>query len=293
MAVSLFISNESVQVVSGSKKGKKLVIDNIITEPVPEGAIINGVVMDQNGLKKRLETIFSSDKQLSKKLSLTVDSSSINTKILEVPLLPEAKLQNVVKESYQDVENIDKMLIDYMVLENKTESGGASVLAAMAEKDFISEYSEMLTSLNVKLNKIDISLSCFIKFIDFSKYILGETFIVGVLDKNVLAMVLFVRGKFRFSRRVRIVAEPDSVEMTNELVRNISNMIQFNKSEKTNADISDVYIGGYMPAGDDTYIRLTEILEVNVTAFPDIPAVKMPSGKKQGDFIYSLGNILE
>lgn len=292
MTTTLFVSNETIQVVSGAAKGKKLIINSIITEPVKEGTIINGVITDASQLKNDIDQIFKNNKKLGKKINIIVDGSSINTKILEVPLLNEAKLMPFIETNYPEVENREKMLIDYMVLEGKTEAGGASVLSVLTEKDFVNEYSELITSLGIKIDTIDISLSSLIKLVKFGIKALGETFIVGVLDKNILALVLFVRGKFRFSRRIRIVSEIGSEEILPEMVKILSNMIQFNKSEKTNADISDIYIGGFLPADNEIYKQLTDSLDVNVVSFPELENIRIPNGRRQGDFIYTMGSIL-
>lgn len=292
MTTTLFVSNETIQVVSGAAKGKKLIINSIITEPVKEGTIINGVITDASQLKNDIDQIFKNNKKLGKKINVIVDGSSINTKILEVPLLNEAKLMPFIETNYPEVENREKMLIDYMVLEGKTEAGGASVLSVLTEKDFVNEYSELITSLGIKIDTIDISLSSLIKLVKFGIKALGETFIVGVLDKNILALVLFVRGKFRFSRRIRIVSEIGSEEILPEMVKILSNMIQFNKSEKTNADITDIYIGGFLPADNEIYKQLTDSLDVNVVSFPELENIRIPNGRRQGDFIYTMGSIL-
>lgn len=292
MTTTLFVSNETIQVVSGAAKGKKLIINSVITEPVKEGTIINGVITDASQLKNDIDQIFKNNKKLGKKINVIVDGSSINTKILEVPLLNEAKLMPFIETNYPEVENREKMLIDYMVLEGKTEAGGASVLSVLTEKDFVNEYSELITSLGIKIDTIDISLSSLIKLVKFGIKALGETFIVGVLDKNILALVLFVRGKFRFSRRIRIVSEIGSEEILPEMVKILSNMIQFNKSEKTNADITDIYIGGFLPADNEIYKQLTDSLDVNVVSFPELENIRVPDGRRQGDFIYTMGSIL-
>ena len=64
MTTTLFVSNETIQVVSGTAKGKKLIINDIITEPVKEGTIINGVITDSSQLKNDIDQIFKNNKKL-------------------------------------------------------------------------------------------------------------------------------------------------------------------------------------------------------------------------------------
>ncbi|MDO5559483.1 MAG: pilus assembly protein PilM [Oscillospiraceae bacterium] len=293
MTTSLFISNESVKIAAGEHSGKKIKVKTIINEQLDEGIMINGVIMDAPRLKTVLESVWKKNKSLSKKVNLTIDSSSLITKILEVPLLNESKLMTYISQNFQDIENYENMLLDYMVLEPHTESGGASVLAVLAEKDFISEYTELLSSLGIKINKIDISLSCLIRIISFTKGKLGNTYIAAVFDKNIVVLVLFVNGKFRFSRRIRIVSEINSEEMFDELVKILSNMIQFNKSEKTNSDITDIYMCGFLSQENQIYKQLSDSLDVKVSAFPRIGNVLMPEGFHEGDFMYPAGNLIK
>lgn len=292
MNTSLFISNESVKITYGVHSGKKIKVKSIVNEALEEGTIINGVIMDAARLKKVLESIWKKNKYLSKKINLTIDSSSIITKIIEVPLLKESKLMTYIGSNFEDIENHEAMLLDYMVLEQRTESGGASVLAVLAEKEFVTEYTELLSSIGIKINRIDISLSCLIKLISFTEGKLAKTFIVAVFDKNVVALVLFVNGKFRFSRRIRIVSEINSEEMYDELVKILSNMIQFNKSEKTNSDITDIFMCGFLSGDNQIYRQLSDSLEVRVNVFPKLDNISVPDGFSAGDFMYPTGNLI-
>ena len=287
---SVYISNESIQVVTGSFSGKKVVIKDIVETKVQEGCILNGVITDPQAMKQSIESAHID----AKSISLVIDGTSIMTKLLEVPLLKDKeKLRVVISDSFQDIENRDNMITDYMVLDEKNAQGGATVLATLVEKDFIAEYIELFESAGLKIDSIDISLSCMIKYIMNINRLIDETFVYAVVDKHTVTFVLFVEGDYRFSRRIRIMNENDTNEMFEELVRTLLNLIQFNKSEKSAHDITDFYFSGFKKADYDFYRKLTDAIGVNVSS-ADIPdEIRYKGSENINNFVYAIGNIID
>lgn len=292
MIVSVYISNESIHMITGVKSRSSINVGQAIDEKINDGCIINGVITDTASLKSTLENIYTKCSNIPKNIWLTIDGSSIITKIIEVPLLKEDKLIPFLNENFQDIENSQNMIIDYMVLEQKNQAGGATVLAVLIEKDFITQYIELFSSAQIKIESIDISLGCLIRYVSSIKSLTDKTFILSVFDKNTTMLVLFTSGKYRFSKRVRIVAENDSDEMFEELVKILMNMIQFNKSEKSNKDITDIYFGGFLPQENSIYSRLSENLGVNVSVVPESSEIKTKIDVKLSNFIYASGNLI-
>lgn len=287
---SVYISNESIQVVTGSFSGRKVVIKDIVETKVQEGCILNGVITDAQAMKQGIESAHID----AKSISLVIDGTSIMTKLLEVPLLKDKeKLRVVIADSFQDIENRDNMITDYMVLDEKNAQGGATVLATLVEKDFIAEYIELFESAGLKIDSIDISLSCMIKYIMNINRLIDETFVYAVVDKHTVTFVLFVEGDYRFSRRIRIMNENDTDEMFEELVRTLLNLIQFNKSEKTAHDITDFYFSGLKKADYDFYRKLTDAIGVNVSSAEIPDEIRYKGSENINNFVYAIGNIID
>ena len=80
--------------------------------------------------------------------------------------------------------------------------------------------------------------------------------------------------------------------MFEELVKILMNMIQFNKSEKSNKDITDIYFGGFLPQENSIYSRLSENLGVNVSVVPESSEIKTKIDVKISNFIYASGNLI-
>ena len=265
-------------------------IQSINETDIAEGCILNGVITDPAGLKQSLE----SARIDAKSINVVIDGSSVITKLIEVPMLKDQKsLISIIADNFQDIENRENMITDYMVIEPKNEAGGATVLATMVERDFLTEYIELFQSLGLKIESIDIALACMIKYIMNINRLFEETFVYAVVDRNMLMLTLFVDGNYRFSRRVRLMADLNNKdELFDELARVLMNLIQFNKSEKTNHDITDFYFSGFLPEGHEFYHRLTDAVGVNVAAASPPEEIKFKGTENVNDFVYAIGNLI-
>ncbi|MDF2567747.1 MAG: pilM, partial [Oscillospiraceae bacterium] len=85
MTTSVYLSNEEVTVVSGKALKKKVKICSFETVPMPEGAIINGKITDDDAVRSILTTLRQGKKIPKKNVRLVIDSSSVMDKIERVP----------------------------------------------------------------------------------------------------------------------------------------------------------------------------------------------------------------
>ena len=290
LKTSVYIANGAVHVVKASVSGRKINIKEIRNTIIDEACIINGTITDSELLKQNLMKA-SID---TKSISLVIDGSNVITKMLEVPLLKDdKKLLPLIADNFQDIENRENMITDYMVLEQLNLSGGATVIATMVEKDFIAEYIELFQSLGVKIESIDIALACMIKYIMNISRLFEETFVYAVVDKHTVTFMLFVEGNYRFSRRVRLMADMNNKEeLFDELVRTLLNLVQFNKSEKNDHDITDFYFGGFLPEGHDFYAQLSDAIGVKVQAAPLPDEIRYRGNENVNDYVFAIGNMI-
>lgn len=284
---SVYISNESIHIIKAAGTGKSFSIKDIHEEKIEGSGIINGVITDSYVIRDALKKA----KISAKSIKLVIDGSSIITKVFEAPLLKNNKLMPLIMDNFTDIENHGNMIADYMVLNEKNANGGATLLTTLVERDFLSEYVELFESEGLKIESIDISLGCLIRYVKSIGSLKNETFVFSVFDKHTVTFVLFVEGEYRFSRRIRIMDENNEDEMFDELVKTLLNMIQFNKSEKTNHDITDFFFGGFRSSGDPFYGKLAGAVGVNVDAAPK-PLVKYNGSYDINDYIYAIGNMM-
>lgn len=285
---SIYISNEVIQSATMMISGTSVNITDIKETVSGEGCIINGIITDINSLSKNLSVI----KPSSKNIKLVVDSSSVITRLIEAPPIKNRKkLMLFLYDSFHDIENYENMLLDYMIFEEKTSSGHLLILAVLAEKDFIAQYIELFNLAGMKIKSIDTALSCIIKYAFSIENLKGKTYVLAVADGNTMLFLLFIKGQYKFSKRIRIISE-NYEDISQELLRAMLNIIEFNKSEKNGEIITDFYFGGIKEKYPDIYNILSENADIKVSSVPEPSAIKNISGKTLEKFIYIVGNIL-
>lgn len=302
MKTSVYITNEAVQVVQGHISGKKIVVDKYISESfIEDGCIINGVVTNESVLINQITSLWRKECLPKKDVYLIVDSGSVPNKILKLPNVPERQLLNVISDNFSDMGNAENRIFDYTILDKQNEDGGITVLACTAEEEFITGYIELFKKCGIGIGKMSLALGCQISYVDRVKELHDKTFIIALLDKNTIYCTLFVKGKYRFSNRNRIVAERNSEDMADEIERKISSIVQFNKSEKNDADITNIYFGGLNE--EELYIctQVSQSVGISSEIMPNWAIIDIKVNKKKknsdgiklksADFIYALGNI--
>lgn len=291
--ISVYISNNSIQAVIGSDSGKRVSIKKVVLEPLEPGCMLNGAIINASAIVQHLESMWKTH-HLPGNVHLVVSSSEIHTKLLTTPILPEAKLRLFLREEFQDIiesEDADPLL-DYTVLQAKTEEGGAQVLAAHVERNTLAEYVSLFTDAKISLEAINIGLSSAVSLVRRIDPLNAQTCIVAVFDGSAMMQILFVDGCYRFSKRIRLLSDPGSEELFSELARSMSNMIQFNKSEKTQSNISNIYFCGFAGESPTFYARLSEALGTSVSTFPASGVVQMNGSARLSDYLYPIGNLI-
>ena len=290
--LSVYISNEAIQAAQGSAGKNNVNVKQIINEPLDEGCILNGVITNPQALSKKLELTWSKHRLPTKNIHLSVDGNAILTRVMEAPLLPPKKMLSYIYEEFYEIENRESMVYDDTVLKPLNAQGGATILAAFAERDFINEYIELFKTAKLRISSINIALCGAINIMSRIIQYQSRTYILAVFDKITVSEMLYINGSFRFAKRVRLMAQPESSEFFTELAQSLSGLIQFNKSEKSGFDITDIYFCGDFEGMKKTCFGLAEALNVAVSELPDVKEIKFRGYGKLSSFIYPVGGLI-
>ncbi len=288
---SVYISNENIQVVIGSKSGGRLRVQRVITGSIDDGCIINGIITDETALRSRITGLWKTHGLPRRGISLVVESSAVSTKILALPNVRSPYIMKLVRESFTEFD-AEEPIYDFRVL-GAAKDGGVSVLGCMTERSFVSGYIDIFAAAGVRLSSIDLALSGQIKLAKFCKELSERSYILAVLDKNTVSLFLFIDGEYRFSKRQRILYNRDTPELSDEIGRMISSLIQFKKSENISAEITDVFLCGF----SDQEINSASLMfdGMKLGRLPGLSSIVPGDGidaDTLSDCVLALGNLL-
>ncbi|MDO4541575.1 MAG: hypothetical protein Q4C00_01935, partial [Bacillota bacterium] len=221
---------------------------------------------------------------------------SILTKRLCVPILPEKKLLALAENEFAEVkDNYEELIYDYGVISRvNPEGAGGVILCSAMENTFAFSYIDIFNKLKLRLDSIDISASTVIGLVSHIQELREKTFIISVLEGNTMVSYLFVRGQYYYNGRTRLLAERSTRASAAEISKTISSLIQFNQSQKTESDITDVYFCGLRADEYDLIAQLKEIYPLGISPLPDFPEVEaVPEvNYRLAQNFYVTGNLL-
>ena len=240
VSAHVYITNNKIQVLTGSCVKNKLQVVNFYEEPLEEGCILNGIIMNNYSLQNTLTQMWQKNNLPTKDVTLVVNGSSITVKPLKIPQVNPKNVPGLIRAEFKDIEGVQNMLVDYSVVNPKNQDGSCSILAVLSTKEFVTSYISLFKEAKIELDVIDLVQNCLIKMMKRLKSLQNKTYAVFILDKNMLMQCLFSNDNFVMTRRSRILADPADEGFEREVGQNINSIIQFNKSEQIPAAILDM-----------------------------------------------------
>ena len=294
MSVHVYISNNKIQVLLGSHAKNRLQVQSVCEEPLEEGCILNGIIMNAFSLQNTITQMWQKYNLPAKGVHLVVNGSSVTVKPMKIPQTAPKNVPGLIRTEFRDMENIQNLIVDYSVTNLKNPDGTCSILAVLSTKEFIMSYVNLFKEAKIDLEVIDLVQNCLIKLMKRFKSLQGKTYAVFILDKNMLMQCLFSNDNFVMTRRSRILAEPEDPGFEREIGQNINSIIQFNKSEQTGSDITEFYLSGFPDAAVPLFPRFEENFQVQVRTFPEYtPAeITLPENMRPAEYCILLGSLI-
>ena len=103
MSVTVFLSNTNIQIVVGSgANGGAVKVKKLVSVGVPNGAVLNGVVMDENALVAAIQECWKINKLPKSEVTLILNSPQLRASIVDMPIMPDKKTTEYVQRETKD-----------------------------------------------------------------------------------------------------------------------------------------------------------------------------------------------
>lgn len=217
--ISLDIGSKNVKIVKGNinKKGG-VTVSNCIIEPTPDACIENGYIKNQSDLGVFLRSVISKYNLNKYNCYLSVKSSDIISREIEVPVIKEPKLTKVIKNEISNVfVNSSDFYIDYLISETKVidYKNIYKILAYAVPKNMVYSYYELISSCDIKPIVFDVHRNSIHKI--FKKDVLlnqtpisDKVMILVDIGGTYMELDLIIDGNSIFKRSILI---EDELEM--------------------------------------------------------------------------------
>ncbi|MGN0377673.1 MAG: PilN domain-containing protein [Suilimivivens sp.] len=286
MAVILYLSNRLVQVIEAKGKGKNVSVQNVWQEEAPEGSIINGIITDEEVFLSWLKAFFAKNKLPKKDISLVVNSSQFNQKVLEFPVFKNAEIRKMIPREFSE-NRTDGTLFTYYVLDGGSAAGRQKLLATAVEKDYLLSYISFFKQAGIGISSIDSEINCLVRLFSNSPEIKKKTCLIQVLDGQEVISMVFVKGIYYYSQKNRLLNHDSFEELPEELESIRGKLFQFLTSQQVKDPIEAIYL-----CGDKQSELKREMPQDKVFSGEKIIVTEKAAHKKRIEFFYAAGALL-
>ena len=254
MKASIHISTDMVKVLAYTRAGSRTSIKDYLTYPLPDEAVLNGVILDGAPIVEGLSQLKKAKPLLFKEASLVIDGSFVYTKKITVPgKLKKLTYDEVIRDEFAEIStDKDNLICDYHHL-STNEDGSKEILACAVEYAHAQAYLGIFNEAGIKLSSVHLGVLAVLDYVESSTELNNTPLVLNLVDDVILLSMIFQKGVNVFQSRTRLYGE-DRVTLVRSTLDGLSGIIQFNKSQNFD-DLTNCYYLGF----NDSDMDLVEL----------------------------------
>lgn len=168
-AVCIDIGSKNIKIIEGKYDGEKVRVSKAITLETPENSYNDGIIKDLEEIKKILLNAFRQSNIKSKDVIFTSKSSSVITRIIEVPWVKGKEIESLIKYEIEQYLPIDfeDYVTRYKLLEEfyRDEVKYIRINVAVYPKNMAKLYWDLSKELKLNPTALDLSSNAISKVI--------------------------------------------------------------------------------------------------------------------------------
>jgi hypothetical protein len=276
MSVSVYFSNQIIQIAVG-RRGRRGTLQRVYTTMAPEGSIINGIVMDSTALAEHMKGFWNAQNLPKKDVYLIVNSNKIAGKNIEIPNLNQKKTLKFIRREFSDMQREEsENTVAYIPIGYDKKTKLNHIYAELAPKDQLRELMDIFVEIGITLKGIISGEGSIIGYAQMTLAKQSKTFILQVVNGNLVSNVLFVDGEFKYYNSVRCFNDIGTEAYLEDLARSLNQLEQFMQTQKIESAVEKIYIAG--TSRDDISYYSQIVREHGVTAPCELVNTGMGTG---------------
>ena len=159
--IGLDIGSTSIRAIEATRSKDRPVIQNFGQAMLPEGAVVGGVVKDEQAVAHALRTLWTSQTFRTKNVVLGVTHQQVIVREVEVSNLPEKEMKQALPFQVRDALALplDQALIDFYPLENPGKNETVRGLLIAVPKEVVIDTVRAVELAGLFVEQVD--LACF------------------------------------------------------------------------------------------------------------------------------------
>ena len=291
MAVTIFLSNTNIQIVVGSGSASGANVKRLVSVSLPSGAVLNGVVMDENALVAAIKECWKINKLPKGDVTLILNSPQLRANFIDIPVMPDKKTTEYVQRETRDA-RLSKPVSSWYLAERNTKLKTQKIVSETADAQFIDTYVSIFARAGIRLIDIHDGVTRAISLLKGATR--NKTVVYMILDGTSLVTIFFEKGLYYYHSTKRVFNQPGSSEFAREIFSAISEIRQFASVQKLEDSIEEIQFAGL---GEQQVSRLAEDMgdidsNIKLSAVSCPSYVKSKNNSKQFPyFVYPIAGL--
>ena len=110
MSEVVFLSNTNIQIAVGSSAGNGVKVSKLYSAPLPEGAVLNGVVMDRDLVTDTIKSAWQQYKLSKSEVMLILNSPQLRANRIDAPIQADKKTTDYIARAEERTEDLQILL---------------------------------------------------------------------------------------------------------------------------------------------------------------------------------------
>lgn len=242
MSTVVYLSNKQLQVVEGKQTDSGLNVSNCLFGYLPEGSLINGVVMDETLFYDYIVSFWNENK-LSKEVTLVINSTRFVGQTIELPAMSGEKTIDYIRREFANIDKSESKAYGYIELANNN-SALKRLYAESVAPDFVKSNMELFAKAGITVKNIYSGEATIINLIGKTLGDKAKNFVFLISDGISIVTVLFIGGQFKYYNSARSFHERGTVEYAQDIVKLVSQISQFMKANQIDEELEEVILTG-------------------------------------------------
>lgn len=220
---------------------------------------------------------------------LVLPASMCTSKVIQLPWVKNKELEAMAVREMQEAFRSE--IMDYAVIRSDKKTG-ILLECASVEQTVLTQLLNMCEELQIEIKSVTAPGEGLLRLLPRLESYKDRTAIYLFFEEGAVTSVLSENGLYKYSSRSRLFSEPGTLDFGTEIVRNVSGILQFHSTSKSEHRITDVYYAGC--PSDVFEVSREELANMNlsVAQMGSIGGVSMPSGAGFSEWLPCVGAML-
>lgn len=272
----IILQDECVLIAEG-KSGKKIEIEQV--ERIPVDVFADPFEQWKEAIAKYKE------KHHIERADLVLSTSYSSARVSQIPYARGKALRNMAR-NMMTTSSAQGSVMDYGIIKSDKKQGSCLCVSG-TEEETLSKLKSIAEQLDIAIQSVRVPMECYLNVLAKLKEYKNQIAILLLFEENSVTSILLKQGEHLYSTRSRIFSERGTLDFGTEITRNVSGIMQFYATTKSEVPIEKVYYAGC--SKDDFEVTEAGIEAMNLEVAPLHIDVTFPAGKDAAEWLLCIG----